>query len=129
VTIIDENNPEKVVCENQFINPKFPSAAVPVAKVRGCVELLAAQRSLQFIALEPTRVKKAFTGIGNANKECMVKMANSLFGVDVTDNTADAIAMAYTYFKEERDNGNIQGSSGNKADIRRAGKVSRARHA
>lgn len=104
---------DRIVCEDQF-SSKFPTAVMAVSRVRGIVELLSGMTLIPFIAIDPKTVKKTFSGTGNAGKELMVAKAKEIYGIEgITDNTADAIAIGYTFFKmEEADNGNIQGNSG-----------------
>jgi len=43
----------------------------------------------------PAEVKRRFTGSGSADKAKMIRMAKVIFGIDATEDEADAIGVAY----------------------------------
>ena len=60
----------------------------------GAVTALAEERGLPYRGVPVGTCKKAFCGKGNASKQMMIDEASRRFGIAVTDNEADAMAVA-----------------------------------
>lgn len=107
-TVMANHQIDAIVCESQFINPSRPSAAIPVAGVTGAIEMSAYRWNKPFTSLAPATIKKVFAGHGRAKKEVVIAKVKEVFGIQgISDNTADAIAIGYTYIKEAQQGGNI----------------------
>lgn len=102
--VIEKHKPTVVACEDQYMGRA--NAVKSVSKIRGIVELLVEQYAIkEFHPFEPTRIKKSFTGKGNASKDAMIEQARNVFKSKIprnktlTDNMADAIAIGDAYYK------------------------------
>ena len=60
----------------------------------GALTALAEERGLPYRGVPVGTCKKAFCGKGNASKQMMIDEASRRFGIAVTDNEADAMAVA-----------------------------------
>ena len=60
----------------------------------GALTALAEERGLPYRGVPVGTCKKAFCGKGNASKQMMIDEAHRRFGIAVTDNEADAMAVA-----------------------------------
>ena len=72
--------------------PKMQGALVVQAELQAVIKLFCENNNIDYIGLSPAEIKKHATGKGNANKEKMVEVAQSKFGIDIIDdNHADAL--------------------------------------
>ena len=61
------------------------------------------QHNLEVVEYSPSRIKQAITGNGNASKEQVANMLNSLYKIDLTSvhlDETDAIAVAVCHYFE-----------------------------
>ncbi len=94
--LLDRHGPRAVAIEKVFFNRNVGSA-MTVGQARGVVMLAAGQRGLQVLEYSPPEVKAAVTGQGNASKNQVQRMVQSLFALDTIptpDDAADAAAVA-----------------------------------
>lgn len=78
---------------------KNVNTALPVAEVRGVIQLLAAQAKLPVIESAPNTVKLTVAGSGSADKSQVSRMVGLLLGVNLInkrDDELDALAVAIT---------------------------------
>lgn len=93
--ITDTWNPEGIALETLFFSVN-KTTALKVAEARGVAALLAGMRAIPLIELSPQEVKLSMTGIGNAAKEQVRKMASLTLKIDLSkklDDEVDAIAL------------------------------------
>lgn len=64
-----------VAIEAPFIHPKHPNSVIPQARVSGAVLLVLSEKQLAWREFEPTVIKRALTGKGNASKAEMIEQA------------------------------------------------------
>ena len=101
----DELYAEAVAVEEGFASAQNQGSALAVGMARGQAYTLAGLNRLAVHGYPPSTVKKAVTGRGNAKKPDMLRAVNALFPGDdadriVSDDQADAIAVAVTYLNE-----------------------------
>lgn len=110
------NSVDVVVIEDIFINPKRPSAIIPVARLRGHIEQAVLDLEYPGLhVLRSTQVKQAVAGKGNSKKEDCFHAIKALYphskllkkvlgpkfigdGKDKNDDISDACCVAHAYF-------------------------------
>jgi crossover junction endodeoxyribonuclease RuvC len=100
--LLDEHNPDQGAMENLFF-VKNISSGIPVAEVRGVVQLAFAQRGLALGQYNPTQIKLALVGVGQADKrqvQEMVKLLLKLPTIPQPDHAADALAAAVCHLNQ-----------------------------
>ena len=105
--LIREFRPDVLVVEELYSHYKHPKTAILMGHVRGVVYLAASESGLPVTGYSATRIKKAVIGDGNAGKERVKKMMQSLLNLknlpaysDVTDALALALAHSYITGRE-----------------------------
>lgn len=97
--VIELYKPDEAAIEQVFLNEN-PASTIKLGMARGVVILAPALFGLPVSEYEPTKVKKALTGVGRAEKvqvEAMVKVL--LPGCKPKNNdSSDALAMAITHY-------------------------------
>lgn len=96
--LIKKEKPDAIAVEELFFGTNAKTALV-VGHARGVVLLVAAQNNIEVFEYTPLQVKIALTGYGRAEKDQigkMVKILLKLPEVPRPDDTADALAVAYT---------------------------------
>ena len=95
--VIETYQPVEAAIEKTFLNSN-PETSLKLSMARGVVILAAGHYHLPLFEFDPTKVKKALVGVGNADKnqvETMVKIL--LPGCKPKNNdSSDALAMAIT---------------------------------
>jgi hypothetical protein len=71
-----------------------PQTAIKLAHMCGIVRRIATTACIPVVGVQPSQVKVALVGIGNATKEQMQRMAHALFGEDLSEHEADAVGVA-----------------------------------
>jgi len=100
--LLDEYKPEFGAIENLFFVKNITSG-LPVAEVRGVVQLAFAQRGLPLGQYNPTQIKLALVGVGHAEKHQVQEMVKLLLGlseVPKPDHAADALAAAVCHIHQ-----------------------------
>jgi len=100
--LIQEHKPEQASMENLYF-VKNISSGLPVAEVRGVVLLAFAQAGLAIGQYNPTQIKLALVGVGQAEKrqvQEMVKLLLGLPGIPKPDHAADALAAAICHVNQ-----------------------------
>ncbi len=95
--ILNEYNPEHLCLEGLFYHKSIISAFT-LGSTRGIVMLLAAEREMPVFEYNSTRVKKALTGFGRAEKRQVKDMVKRLLNLDtsysaLSEDTTDALAL------------------------------------
>lgn len=81
---------------------RFNKATQVIFRVHGVANL--AFYDIEQIYVGATQSKKHFTGSGSADKKAMIERAERLYGVRVSDDEADAIAIAHYLYNKRVDN-------------------------
>jgi crossover junction endodeoxyribonuclease RuvC len=100
--LLDEYKPDCGAIENLFFVKNITSG-IPVAEVRGVVQLAFAQRGLPLGQYNPTQIKLALVGVGHAEKhqvQDMVKLLLKLSETPKPDHAADALAAAVCHIHQ-----------------------------
>jgi crossover junction endodeoxyribonuclease RuvC len=95
--VIRQFEPDAVAIEELYSHYKHPKTAIIMGHARGILFLKAAEAGIPVVSYAATRIKKALTGNGRANKLQMQRMiANTLAlpGVPESPDAADALAVA-----------------------------------
>ena len=102
--IIETNKPDVMAIEKLYFVQNI-TTGISVAEARGVILLVAKQCQLPVYGYNPTQIKKALTGYGQAKKpqiQEMVKMQLGLNFIPKPDDAADALAAAITYMLMEK---------------------------
>ncbi|OGK53731.1 crossover junction endodeoxyribonuclease RuvC [Candidatus Roizmanbacteria bacterium RIFCSPLOWO2_01_FULL_45_11] len=97
--VILEYKPETVAAERLFFSTN-QKTALTVGQARGVLLLAAGQQGLPVTSYTPLQVKLAITGYGQATKQQIQRMVQSMLGLSTIpqpDDTADALAIALTH--------------------------------
>jgi crossover junction endodeoxyribonuclease RuvC len=87
------------VAFEQLVFASNQTTAFEVSQARGLVYLLCGQRHIPINSFSPTQIKLTIVGYGRAEKhqvQLMVKTIYNLKQIPKLDDTADALAIAYT---------------------------------
>lgn len=97
--LIKQFSPESFAIETAFYGKNIQSA-LKIGYARGVSLLAAAEHNLTIAEYSPREVKKAVTGNGNAAKEQVKFMVNTILGIkgeDIGLDASDAIAIALCF--------------------------------
>lgn len=89
----------KLIALEQLVFASNKTTAFAVSQARGLVCLAAGKQHIPVKTLSPTQIKQTVTGYGRAEKkqvQLMVKTLYNLKQIPKPDDTADALAVAYT---------------------------------
>ena len=103
--IIDSYHPDHLAIEAPFVGKNVQSM-LKLGKAQGVAIAAAMSRDLSFTEYEPAAIKQRVTGNGNAAKEQVAMMLQSVFGFEGMPqylDASDALAVAYTCFLEQTD--------------------------
>ena len=103
--IIDSYHPDHVAIEAPFAGKNVQSM-LKLGKAQGVAIAAALSRDLSYTEYEPAAVKQRVTGNGNAAKEQVAAMLQSIFGFEDLPrylDSSDALAVAYTCYLEQTD--------------------------
>jgi len=103
--IIDSYHPDHLAIEAPFAGKNVQSM-LKLGKAQGVAIGAAMSRDLSYTEYEPAAVKQRVTGSGNASKEQVAAMLQSIFGFDDLPqylDASDALAVAYTCHLELSD--------------------------
>jgi crossover junction endodeoxyribonuclease RuvC len=109
VGLIKKYNINKIACEDSFYSKNIHTTKV-LAKIAGCISLVAARHEIPYEEFAPTAIKKSITKKGNATKDDMKKYIKMYFpknqiGLHFDEHMADAAAVAihqWTVNKEKK---------------------------
>ncbi|MBR3488191.1 MAG: crossover junction endodeoxyribonuclease RuvC [Bacteroidales bacterium] len=103
--IIDSYHPDHVAIEAPFAGKNVQSM-LKLGKAQGVAIAAALSRDLSYTEYEPAAVKQRVTGNGNAAKEQVAAMLQSIFSFEDLPrylDSSDALAVAYTCYLEQTD--------------------------
>jgi crossover junction endodeoxyribonuclease RuvC len=99
--ILEEYEPEVVVCEDQFVGKNVKTYGT-LKEVVGVIRMAVYHNHVPMILYPPTTVKKTVCGKGNAPKEDVAKYVNGKFGTDIKENDiTDSIGIGLTYIMKQ----------------------------
>ena len=99
--IIDQFKPEAMAVEQLYAHYQHPRTAILMAHARGSVLLAAAQRDLEVVSYNATRIKKTITGNGRASKDQVQRTIQRELGLPKMPeppDVADALAVALCHY-------------------------------
>jgi len=103
--LIKEYSPQKVVIERLYfhLNKK---TAFEVSQAIGVITLACSQKNIPTYLITPKEVKKIITQTGKANKKDIINFITQKFQIKnkIIDDIADAIAIALSYIKKNKQN-------------------------
>ena len=103
--IIDSYHPDHVAIEAPFVGKNVQSM-LKLGQAQGVAIAAALSRDLSYTEYEPAAVKQRVTGNGNASKEQVASMLQSIFGFNDQPqylDASDALAVAYSCYMEQTD--------------------------
>ncbi len=101
VEIIDQFEPAVLAVEQLYAHYQHPRTAILMGHARGAILLAAAQRGLEVVSYNATRVKKTITGNGRASKDQVQRTIQRELGLtEVPDppDVSDALAVALCHY-------------------------------
>lgn len=96
-TILAEHKPDIMILEKLYTHYKHPTTACILGHVRGVICLLCAQKNIQLTEYGATRIKKAISGNGHAQKPQIRSVVARILKIDeqkLTLDASDALALA-----------------------------------
>ena len=87
--VFEKYQPDIVAIEKVFYGKNVQSA-IKIGEARGVALLAAANANLPVHEYEPTKIKKAVTGVGNAHKSQIQKMVQTILALSEMPKPADA---------------------------------------
>lgn len=100
--LIHQYQPDTLAIESPFFGKNVQSM-LKLGRAQGAAILAGMQHNLEVVEYSPSRIKQAITGNGNASKEQVANMLNSLYKIDLTSvhlDETDAIAVAVCHYFE-----------------------------
>lgn len=104
---IDQKKPDVLVLEKLYVHYRHTTTAFLLGHARGVISLVAALKNIKLQEYPVTRINKAVLGRGNASKEQVQRMIQSIFNLknapepqDIADALALAVAHAYISNKD-----------------------------
>jgi crossover junction endodeoxyribonuclease RuvC len=102
--LIAEHGPVEAAIENVFV-AKHPGSALKLGQARGAAMAACAVAGLGVSEYEPTKVKRALVGVGNAPKDQVAFMVAQVLGVrgpNWAEDASDALAVAVCHLNHRR---------------------------
>lgn len=101
ISLIDEYHPDEMAIEAPFYGKNVQSM-LKLGRAQGVAMAAALSRTLPIFEYSPRKIKQSITGQGNASKEQVARMLQSIFGfeeapdyLDATDGLAAAVCHSY----------------------------------
>jgi crossover junction endodeoxyribonuclease RuvC len=101
ISLIDEYHPDEMAIEAPFYGKNVQSM-LKLGRAQGVAMAAALSRTLPIFEYSPRKIKQSITGKGNASKEQVAKMLQTLFNMqeapeylDATDGLAAAVCHSY----------------------------------
>jgi crossover junction endodeoxyribonuclease RuvC len=101
VEIIEQFRPRVLAVEQLYAHYQHPRTAILMGHARGAILLAAAQRGLEVVSYNATRVKKTITGNGRASKDQVQRTIQRELGlakIPEPPDVADALAVALCHY-------------------------------
>ena len=99
--IITEYSPHDLIIEQAFTLPKNPKSSILMSHVRGAILFLAEDASMRVYHYEATKIKKALTGNGHADKSEVCRAVERECNLDFSSaphDVADAVAIGLCHY-------------------------------
>ncbi|GGK21632.1 crossover junction endodeoxyribonuclease RuvC [Yeosuana aromativorans] len=107
IELIDTHNPDEIAIEAPFFGKNVQSM-LKLGRAQGVAMAAGLSREIPITEYSPKKIKMAITGNGNASKEQVAKMLQSLLALktlpknlDATDGLAAAVCHFYNFGKIE----------------------------
>jgi len=94
--VIEQYHPDEMAVESPFID-KDPQVMLKLGRAQGAAIIAAVQRGIPVTEYAPRKAKVAITGNGDASKEQVDNMVQSILGIDIEAehyDATDALAIA-----------------------------------
>lgn len=117
--LIDEYHPDEMALEAPFFGKNVQSM-LKLGRAQGVAMAAGLSREISITEYSPKKIKMAITGNGNASKEQVAKMLQSLLGInDLPKNldSTDGLAAAVCHFFNAAKGGNQKKYTGWKAFV------------
>src|SRR5438445_31597 len=101
VEIIEQFQPGVLAVEQLYSHYRHTRTAILMGHARGAIFLAAAQRGLEIVSYNATRVKKTITGNGRASKDQVQRTIQFELGLSQLPeppDVADALAVALCHY-------------------------------
>jgi crossover junction endodeoxyribonuclease RuvC len=101
VEIVEQFQPDVLAVEQLYAHYRHPRTAILMGHARGAIFLAAAQRGLEVVSYNATRVKKTITGNGRASKDQVQRTIQRELGLaklPEPPDVADALAVALCHY-------------------------------
>ncbi|MCK5450475.1 MAG: crossover junction endodeoxyribonuclease RuvC [Candidatus Omnitrophica bacterium] len=98
--VIREHKPQVLVLEKLYSHYKHPVTSILMGHARGVVCLACGINNVRLVSYSSTRIKKAITGNGRADKSQVQGMVKTILRLKATPETfdiSDAMAMAISH--------------------------------
>ena len=111
IKVLDIYHPDEMALEAPFFGKNVQSM-LKLGRAQGVIMAAALSRDIPVQEYSPRKVKQSVTGNGNASKEQVSAMLNSIYGefAKTTLDATDALAVATCHFYQ-KNNANISGKS------------------
>lgn len=97
--ILKEKDVDAMVIEDQYFGRNAKTGKL-LSRICGAAIIAGVQFGCKVEIYTASRVKKHFSGKGNASKKLMIESAKTRYGIDdIDDNVADAIGVGFTYIE------------------------------
>jgi crossover junction endodeoxyribonuclease RuvC len=110
LSLIEEYNPDQIAIEAPFFGKNVQSM-LKLGRAQGVAMAAGLYREIPITEYSPKKIKMAITGNGNASKEQVAKMLQSLFKIrelpknlDATDGLAAAVCHFFNQGRPEKTN-------------------------
>jgi crossover junction endodeoxyribonuclease RuvC len=110
LSLIEEYNPDQIAIEAPFFGKNVQSM-LKLGRAQGVAMAAGLYREIPITEYSPKKIKMAITGNGNASKEQVAKMLQSLFKIkelpknlDATDGLAAAVCHFFNQGRPEKNN-------------------------
>lgn len=113
LAIIDRHKPDDLAIEAPFFGKNVQSM-LKLGRAQGVAMAAALYRTIPIFEYSPKRVKQSITGNGNASKEQVAAMLQSLFGFEQKPSYLDAtdgLAVAVCHFFQNKNQGLQKGKT------------------
>jgi len=113
--LIDEFHPDEMALEAPFYGKNIQSM-LKLGRAQGVAMASALTRQIPIVEYAPKRVKQSVTGNGNASKEQVAKMIQTILRFDESPKLLDAtdalaVALCHFYQKDKKTSANKKWSS------------------
>ncbi|QQR90681.1 MAG: crossover junction endodeoxyribonuclease RuvC [Myxococcales bacterium] len=100
--VIETHKPDQIAIEDMFFSHRYVQGALKLGHARGVILLAAAEHNLEVSAYSPALVKRSIAGNGQAQKDQVARMVESILGLKKLPHpdATDALAIALTHLSK-----------------------------